>query len=143
MYKRLLVAVDVSEQSYKTLDHAVAIAEKFDSELTLLAVVPKMITFSPYDYHAFARVRTEQKAFYQEALTDAEANVRSKHADLNVSTILMEGRPSATIVNVSEKEGCDMIIMGSRGMGGITGWVLGSTSHRVAASCKKPVMIIK
>jgi len=76
-------------------------------------------------------------------LKEADEIVRTKHPNLNVRTILMEGRPSATIVDVAEKEGCDMIVMGSRGIGGITGWVLGSTSHRVAASCKKPVMIIK
>jgi len=43
MYKRLLVAVDGSEHSYKALDHAVAIAEKFDSELILLTILPSLI----------------------------------------------------------------------------------------------------
>ena len=43
---------------------------------------------------------------------------------------------------MAEKEGCDMIIMGSRGIGGIKGWVLGSTSRRVVDSCKTPVLII-
>jgi len=80
---------------------------------------------------------------YHSMLKEADEIVRPKHPNLNVRTILMEGRPSATIVDVAEKEGCDMIVMGSRGMGGLKGWVLGSTSHRVAASCKMPVMIIK
>jgi nucleotide-binding universal stress UspA family protein len=44
MYERILVALDGSEQSYKALDHAAAIAEKFGSELTLLTVVPRMMT---------------------------------------------------------------------------------------------------
>ena len=151
MYKHLLVAINGSEQSYNALDHAVSIAEKFGSELTLLTVVPKMNAFSPGDYHGASitiYIDLEQsheklKVFYQKALTNAVARVRSEHPDINVSTILMEDCPPTTIVDVAEKVGCDMIVMGSRGIGGITGWVLGSTSHRVAVSCNKPIIIIK
>ena len=149
-YKRLLVAVDGSEHSYKALDHAVAIAEKFDSELVLLTVIPTMIvpffpdkSFDPIIHEEVYKYQDRMMNLYHNMLKDAEETISSKHPNLNIQTILREGRPSTTIVDVAEKEGCDMIVMGSRGMGGITGWVLGSTSHRVAASCKKPVMIIK
>ena len=147
MYKRLLVAVDGSEQSYKALDHAVTIAEKFDSELVLLTVIPTIITpFFPdegFDPTVYTKYEKRMNELCNNALKDADEIVRTKHPNLNIRTILREGRPSATIVDVAEKEGCDMIVMGSRGVGGITGWVLGSTSHRVVAFCKRPVMIIK
>jgi len=55
----------------------------------------------------------------------------------------MEGHTSANIVDVAEKKGCDLIVMESRGIGGIKGWVLGSTIRRVVDSCKTPVLIIK
>ncbi len=148
MYRRLLVAVDGSKQSYKAIDHAVALAEKFGSELKLLSVVPilSLPTFSDEPFYAMGSLFNNQdkvKSFFNDILIDAEAMVRSKHADIKVSTILREGRPSAIIVDVAEKDECDMIIISSRGMGGITGLVLGSTSHRVVDSCIKPVMIIK
>ncbi len=148
MYKRLLVAVDGSKQSDKALDHAVALAEKFGSELKLLAVVPRIHHYflseeSTCTVNNIQQVRDNAQSFFNEVLTEAEEMVRSRHADIKVSTILREGRPSAIIVDVAEKEECDMIIIGSRGMGGITGLVLGSTSHRVVDSCIKPVMIIK
>ncbi len=147
MYKRLLVAVDGSEQSYKALDHAIALAEKFGSELKILTVIPNQsfrffteggirAAYSNLNYQN--RIRSS----YEDILTYVEAKVRLEHADINVSTILVEGRPSTTIVDVADKEGCDMIFMGGRGVGGITGWVLGSTSYKVVNSCKKPVMII-
>ena len=153
VYWRILVAVDGSEQSYKALDHAAAIAEKFGSELTLLTVVPRVMipVFSHEGSGApplsVARKMTQyqegMKAIYQNVLTKAEARVRSEHPDLNVSTILKEGRPSATIVDVAEKDGYDLIVMGSRGIRGIKGWILGSTSRGVVDSCTKPVLIIK
>ena len=151
MYKRLLVAVDGSEQSYKALDHAVAIAEKFDSELILLTILPGLVppffnneVFSPItDSKEFLKYQDRMNELYHSMLKEADEMVSMKHPNLNIRTILREGRPSATIVDVAENEGCDMIVMCSRGIGGVMGWVLGSTSHRVAASCKKPVMIIK
>ena len=117
----------------------------------MLAVFPKMTIFSFGDDHGGSlttyvdldQSHEKLKATYKEALTDAEAKIKSKHPNLNIWTIIREGRPSATIVDVAEKAVCDMIVMGSRGIGGIKGWVLVSTSHRVTASCKKPVMIIK
>ena len=149
MYKRLLVAVDGSEQSYKALDHAVAIAEKFGSELVLLTVIPKTIapffpdSYDPIIYKEIFKYQERENEFYYNILKDAEEMISMKHPNLNIRTILRKGRPSVTIVDLSEKERCDMIVMGSRGIGGFTGWVLGSTSHGVMTSCKKPVMIIK
>jgi len=55
----------------------------------------------------------------------------------------MEGRPSANIVDVAEKKGYDLIAMESRGIGGIKGWIFGSTSCRVVDFCTTPVLIIK
>jgi len=147
MYKRLLVAFDGSEQSYRALDHAVAMAEKFGSELVLLTVIPTTIgSFFPddgFDPKAYTKFQESTNEFYHNILKDADEKVSMKYPNLNIRTILMEGRPSVTIVVVAEKEGCDMIVMGCRGIGGIERWVLGSTSQTVAASCKKAVMIIK
>jgi nucleotide-binding universal stress UspA family protein len=153
MYERILVAIDGSGQSCKALDHAAAIAEKLGSELTLLTVVPRVTLpilpnagLGAVTMTSAKNMIQEQekiKDVYQDILGDAEARVRSEHPDLNVSTILREGRPSTTIVGVVEKEGYDLIVMGSHGIRGITGWILGSTSHGVVDSCKKPVLIIK
>ena len=152
MYKRILVALDGSERSCKALDHAAAIAEKFGSELTLLTVVPREMLpifpnmgFGPTMITTIdvAQYQERRKDIYQDVLAEAEAQVRSEHPDLSVSTMLREGRPSATIVDVAEKDGYDLIVMGSRGIGGIKGWIRGSTSRGVVDSCKKPVLTIK
>jgi len=148
MYKRLLVAVDGSEQSYRALDHAIAFAENFGSEIKILAVV-STINFhfftddSVHVAYSITKYQDKVRLIYKDLLIDIVAKIRSEHPDIKVSTILMDGQPSVTIVDMVEKERCDMIIMGSRGIGGIKGLVLGSTSHRVSDSCKKPVMIIK
>ena len=80
---------------------------------------------------------------YRRALEKTEADVRMRYPDLKVEALLMKGRPSATIVEEAEQRDVNLITIGSRGLGGITGWLLGSTSHKVVDQCTKPILIIK
>lgn len=90
-----------------------------------------------------ARYQEKMKELYEGVLTEAKAQLKEEHPDVKVETTLREGRPSATIVEVAEDNGVDLIVMGSRGVGGITGWILGSTSRRVVDSCTRPILIVK
>jgi nucleotide-binding universal stress UspA family protein len=153
MYGKILIPLDGSEPSKNALTHAIGIAEKFNSQLTLLAVVPRVMipVFPDEGFGAapvtaakdMARYQDRMKEIYENVLAEAKAKLSSEHPDLKVETMLREGRPSATIVDLSENDGVDLIVMGSRGIGGITGWILGSTSHQVVDSCTKPILIVK
>ena len=153
MYGRILVALDGSEASDHALDHALSIATKYESKLVLLAVVQRvMIPIFPDEGFGgiplsaakdMAQYQEKMKDIYQDVLEEAEAKVREGHPGLEVETILKEGRPSATIVDMAENDGVDLIVIGSRGIGGYTGWILGSTSRRVVDSCTKPILIVK
>ena len=48
--------------------------------------------------------------------------------NIKTRTILKEGHPSHTIVNVAKDEKFDMIVLGSRGFGGLKKYFLGSVS---------------
>jgi nucleotide-binding universal stress UspA family protein len=153
MYRKILVPLDGSEPSNHALEHAIGIAEKFDSKVTLLAVVPKVVipVFPDEGFGAapvtaakdMARYQEKMREIYENVLKEAESMVSTDHPDLGRETLLKEGRPSSTIVEMAEESDVDLIVMGSRGVGGITGWILGSTSKRVVDSCTKPILIVK
>jgi nucleotide-binding universal stress UspA family protein len=153
MYRSILVPLDGSEPSNNALEHALTIAEKFNSKVSLLAVVARVILpvfpdegFGTAPMTAakdMARYQEKMKIIYENVLTEAREKVTREHPDIELATLLKEGRPSATIVETAEEDGYDLIVMGSRGVGGITGWILGSTSRRVVDSCTKPILIVK
>jgi nucleotide-binding universal stress UspA family protein len=91
----------------------------------------------------FTEYQERMKNFYLEALSEAEEDLDKSSPELNVEIVLMEGRPSSTIVEKAEEENVDLIVIGSRGLGGITGFILGSTSRRVVDSCTKPILVVK
>ncbi len=153
LYKKILVALDGSEPSNNALEHAVSIATKFNAKLIMLAVVQRvMIPIFPDEGFGgiplsaakdMAQYQERMRLVYQNVLDESEAKIKEEHPGLEVEAILKEGRPSATITEYAENDGVDLIVMGSRGIGGYTGWILGSTSRRVVDSCTKPVIIVK
>jgi nucleotide-binding universal stress UspA family protein len=67
-----------------------------------------------------------------------------KENNVKTKTILKEGHPSQTIVNVAKEEGFDMIILGSRGLGGLKKFFLGSVSNAVVQEAQNcSVLIVK
>jgi nucleotide-binding universal stress UspA family protein len=153
MYKKILVAFDGSEPSRNALDNAVTIANKWKAELTILSVVPRvMMPVFPDEGFGAAPITAAQdmsdyqekmRSIYNMSLKEAEEDVKGAFPDIKVNTKLLEGRPSSVIVEEAENEGVDLIVIGSRGIGGITGWILGSTSRRVVESCTKPILVVK
>jgi len=152
-FKKILVAYDGSEQSKRAMDHAAEMAHTNKGTLVVLTVVPKetLPVLAEEGFGAVPVTSTQEWADYQEKLKESYTKsqeeaakvVKAKYPKLKVDSILLEGRPSSTIVEQAEKNQADLIVMGSRGIGGISGWILGSTSRRVVESCTKPVLIIK
>jgi nucleotide-binding universal stress UspA family protein len=153
MYKKILVAFDGSEASKHALDHAVNIAEPYGAEIVVLSVVPRVMmpVFPDEGFGAapitaaqdMSEYQSKMKGIYNLSLEDAKKDINEHFPDLKVTTKLLEGRPSSTIVSEADAEEADLIVIGSRGIGGITGWILGSTSRNVVESCTKPILVVK
>ena len=153
MYKKILVAIDGSEPSNHALEQAIEIATQFKAKLIMIAVIQRvMIPIFPDEGFGgvplsaakdMAQYQDKMRLVYQNVLDEAQAKIKEEHPDLEVEAILKEGRPSAMITDYAENDGVDLIVMGSRGIGGYTGWILGSTSRKVVDSCTKPILIVK
>lgn len=60
-----------------------------------------------------------------------------------VSWKILEGRPADKIVETAKEGGFDLIVMGSRGLGAVKEFFLGSVTDRVADTAACPVSIVK
>jgi nucleotide-binding universal stress UspA family protein len=153
LFKKILVAFDGSEQSKRAIDYASDMANSCKGKLIVLTVVPR-VTLPVFPDEGFGSVpvstsqdwaeyQDKMNASYKKSQDDAMKDIKEHYPKLSAEAILLEGRPSSTIVEQAEKNQADLIVMGSRGIGGISGWILGSTSRRVVESCTKPVLVIK
>ena len=55
---------------------------------------------------------------------------------------LETGHPAEVIVRLAETDGFDLVVLGSRGLGGVKEFLLGSVSNRVSHHARCPVLIV-
>lgn len=73
----------------------------------------------------------------------AEAVKLLESARLKFSTVVLVGDPAQMIVAEAERDGCDLIYMGTRGLGAVTNLFLGSVATKVLHLSKVPVILVK
>jgi nucleotide-binding universal stress UspA family protein len=91
-----------------------------------------------YAPESIANYLKELKVFHEKVLSEALKKAKKLNADLKVSKELLQGRAADTVVETAQKGAFDLIVIGSRGLGGIKEFFLGSTSHRVADESTVP-----
>lgn len=138
---RILVSLDGSIHSECVLPFARAFANAFNSELILLTVpqVPEI-----EDYRApisSVRMIRENTVIAMEDFLAAVA--RSFRSDgIQVSYLVKGSLPARTIVSVGDEMQVDMILMTSRGRGGMARLFLGSVAERVVEHTPRAVLMI-
>jgi nucleotide-binding universal stress UspA family protein len=137
----ILVALDGSIFSERTLPFARVFAKAFDSELILLAVpaVPQLKNYrAPDDF-----VQTLREKATREMWRFLEAVARFLREDgLTVRTMVSGSRPDREIGTVAEKENADLIMLTSRGRGGVDLLFMGSVAFRVVENTESLVFMV-
>jgi nucleotide-binding universal stress UspA family protein len=136
----LLVPVDFSPASLKAVREAGRLAELMVGSLTILHVRPVSDVRAAISEGREDLLRSSSRSLaaamrrhYAERLAALAA--RSGAAE----TRLASGRASREIVRAAK--GCDLVVMGRTGRGGLTG-LLGGTTRKVLASCPVPVVVV-
>lgn len=84
------------------------------------------------------------KDYYDLAVqTTDEVKSRLEAEGLNATVELLQGSPAEVILAYAKEHTVDVIVIGSRGLGGIREFVLGSVSHNVVQSARIPVLVVK
>jgi nucleotide-binding universal stress UspA family protein len=125
----------------EALGVAVDFAKGHSGDIVLLRVVAPPVPGRFYAPHMLDELE-EAQVREAEAYVD-EIAVRFGADDLAIDTHVTGGEVADTIIRSAEAERCDLIVMGSHGLGG-RGWhVFGSVAQKVLHSAKSPVLIVK
>ena len=71
------------------------------------------------------------------------ARALAREAGVEHEIEVARGDPAHTLVDIVENFGCDMVVMGSRGMGTLRSALLGSVAHEVLHAAPVPVLVVK
>lgn len=140
MFKKILVAVDGSEYSFRAVKTAASLAEKYNCKVTLIYVVA-LATQNP----GFApEIGVIPDHVIDSLVKEGEKTLNKAVEEFtmgNIDTLIRTGHPAAEII-AEAAQGYDIIIVGSRGLGEFKSFVMGSVSDRVAHNAKCAIMIV-
>jgi nucleotide-binding universal stress UspA family protein len=150
---KILLATDGSREAHLAAQTAADLSQKTNSELHVVhlfaiapvgpPVYPEASTLQSVEFEAESdqrHTKTERRA---RELLDAEVDrIRSLGATL-AGEHLLEGRVAPGIVGLAEELGAGLIVMGSRGLGGIRRALMGSVSEKVVRHAHCPVMVVR
>ncbi len=144
-FRSILVPVDGSANSQRALAYAAYLAELCHASVGILHVVnltPVMSSVSQVNTGAYIPDRVlddmqeSGRAIIQQALQQLSSTTAAQG-------FLEIGSPSEVIVAFARERGYDLIVMGSRGLGTIKEFFLGSVSNYVLHHAACPVMVTK
>ncbi len=147
---KILVLLDGSEPSMDAADYALYIAKEYDAKLTALHVVNSGDAYRYTSNLVAVRTPTSMDSIMQTARQEfqkwfgtVEQKGHKSNVEIKTDIIVSPGSTVGTIVDYAEREGADLIVIGTRGRSGFKKMLLGSTASGVVAYACCPVMIVK
>jgi nucleotide-binding universal stress UspA family protein len=141
---RILLATDGSEEAELAALRAVDLAQRTHSELHVVhvGVVPTFLKSYPgtlgYERRLYEQIEEDSRALLR------KQSWRVKAAGGTVAgTHLRMGAVDLEILALAEELGADLIVMGSRGLGGVRRALMGSVSDSVVRHAHCPVLVVR
>jgi|YelNatPaOPRAMG01_1025707.scaffolds.fasta_scaffold08046_3 nucleotide-binding universal stress UspA family protein len=145
MFEKILVPIDGSEESKKAVFIAKELVEKFQAEAFLIYVLPPLTlvaTAAPGE-EKILEVMPELIDFRQREAKEILNEFVGLFPPGKAEQKLLEGHPARCILNFAKEGNFDLIVIGSRGMSGIAGFLLGSVSDAVVHHAHCPVLVVR
>jgi nucleotide-binding universal stress UspA family protein len=141
MLKKILVAFDGSEQSYKAFDFALDMSRLCPGAAPEIIVISVAQPPEPIDIVEMDAVIDSATQHYEDLFKGLE--IDAKERNIEIKTEVIVGHPADQIVRYAKEKNSDMIVIGQKGKSKIENWLLGSVSKRVATYAPCTVTIVK
>lgn len=143
---KIVLATDGSEEAELAARTAADLATSTRSELHVAIVFAESAYVHPYYEVRFPeaaeKLRQDVRKEIQEVLDEQVKRIREAGGEV-AEAHLRTGEPDQEIVALAEELGSSLIVMGSRGLGGVRRALMGSVSDSVVRHAHCPVMVVR
>ncbi len=135
--RRIVVGIDGSDGSLLALEWAIGQAQHTGSSLEIVCCWVFPATVAPY---GLPPSPTDYEVVTAKVMEDALAMAARLAPDVTVSSKIENRAPALALVDASA--GADLLVVGSRGLGGFTSLLLGSVSQHCTHHAHCPVLVV-
>ena len=141
----IVVGVDGSDGSVAALHWAAEEAHLRRAELVVVTCwdMPAVMYDAPGQVMPMALDPETYQQASEDALSEVLAAAAPQLEGVSVTRSVRGGGAPDELVAAAEETGADLLVVGSRGLSGLSGLLLGSVSHHVAQHAPCPVVIIR
>lgn len=144
-FDKILVAVDGSGNSNRAARAAITLCDGIGAELSVVQAIPR-----PQSRGMNVRLGPLLQDYYASSVKEAQKSVQNivelaKKRGLRVTGEVLKSSDSTveTILNYAENKGVDLIVVGTRGLGGFTKLIMGSVSTGIVNHASCSVLIVR
>ena len=142
MIKHILVPYDKSEPANRALEYAIDLAKKYNSNISIVSCVSIQVPTDPYFGSAYIETTKLLREDAVKSISNLESTLRESKIPFK-SDVLEVISITDSLVSYAESHDVDLIVIGSRGLGGFKKLLLGSVASGVSQHSKCPVLIVK
>jgi len=142
MIKHIMVPYDKSESAIRAFEYAMDLAGKYNANISIVTCISIQIPTDPY----FGTAYIETTRLLKEDAVKSTQSLEPKLKELKIQykiDVLEVVSITDTLTSYAESHNVDLIVMGSRGLGGFKRLLLGSVASGVSQHSKCPVLIVK
>ena len=132
----IVVGVDGSDPSIEALRYAAKMAAVLSASVTAVTCWRY-----PPAYDNFVPLEWSPESDAEQVLRDAVATAFGDAPPAGLRTLVLQGQPASVLID--ESADAAMLVVGSRGLGGFAGLLLGSVSAAAAAHARCPVLVLR
>lgn len=147
MYEKICVAVDGSDSAFDAVKNAAKLATRVNAGLVIMHVVRNMKV--PTQLKRFVKEKSLED-IRREALESAGKEIINHAIGLaeyegvsGCEEAILQGDPAAAIVQGAKDHKCDLIVVGTRGLGQVEGMLIGSISRKITSISNISVLVVK
>jgi len=139
MYSAVLVPTDGSEGTRGAVEHAISHAKRYDAALHVLYVVDARVGIAHES--SPAAILDDLDEAGQRIIDDVIAQAEA--ADVGtIEGVVAHGHPHRAILDYSDAEGIDIVVMGTHGRTGLDHYLIGSVTEKLVRLSDVPVLTV-
>jgi nucleotide-binding universal stress UspA family protein len=142
MKNKILIAVDLSENTADIIEKGIQLAVKLESEVVIVSVIP---IYVDYLQSQMAMVPIQWDEMYnaqKEAAFKQLASIKSNYPRVTIKIVIEIGNPKFDVIEKSLEEKATYIVVGTHGRTGLYHTVMGSTAEYIVRHATMPVLVV-